>query len=573
MKISSLLLTLLAATALQLSAATVPVRTDVSALNTGNAEQQYRHRSFGAYLPQSAIRQKLKIGGYSSFENPTGIFFREGESVTLQLKGSAGQQLKLIVHDFEKDGAHDEYPLKEGENKLNIKHKGLGYVDYRSETPAKAPQVKADITGGSINGIFTRADNGATWQKLLAEAKCNILDIMGERCQLTYDIEGLKKGCPNEGPEMLKLYDEIIRMEQEDILGWHLDKSHPGNHIHGRVQWRGFMHADGMGAAYIFDAIPGITNPKKLREAAWGVAHEFGHVNQTSPGMKWIGTTEVTNNICSAWVNYRLHPERLRLEHEVTANAEGERMLGGRFDCYINNAIVRRRLWQFHGGPDFDGIKKAPTDHPGDHFVSVCPLWQLQLYHAVVRKDADFYPRIFANVRATDESKMSNGELRVLFFKRACDSAKLDLSEFFVKTGMLAPVDRLVRDYSTEHLTITEKMCLDAINYASRYPRPDSSVLYYLCGNNADIFRKKLNVVVPKDKQAPAIVNTHMEIPADLWKNAVAFEAYKGKKLLHVSLRGLNHEDKASTTVVCPEGTDCVKAVQWNGKRYKVMGK
>lgn len=561
-------------------AAGVPLRTKISHLNKGGESEMnksYRNRVLGSYLTNEAFRKITKTGNYSSFVNPLGIFFEEGDQATLTISGVKGEQrFKLIVHDFEQGGTHDEYPLREGKNTITIKHRGLSYFDYRCENLNSAPPVNVRIEGGKINGIFTRADSVATWKRLLALAKknkCNILDIMGERCQLTYDVEGLSKGCPEGGPEMLKLYDYLMKLQQNDILGWDLDGTHPGNPIHGRAMWGGYMHADGLGAAFHYRTIPGISNPENLRRGAWGVAHEFGHVNQTKRGMCWTGMTEVTNNICSSWANYKLFPQEMRLEHEVTPNAEGERMRGGRFDCYINNALVRKRLWLYHGGPDSGGSNPDELGkRAGDVFVTLCPFWQLQLYMAVARNHPSFYPNIFHDVRMKDDSGMSNGEAQMLFMKRACDSAKLDLTDFFLQLGMLSPMDRVMNDYAVQYITITREMCDDVIRHAKRYPKPDSRVIYYVTANTVDIFRNKANVK-PERKQAKPedIVNGHLEIPADQWQNAVAFEAYKGKELLHISLRGLNHNDPQATTVVCPPGTDLVKAVQWDGKRYTVL--
>lgn len=566
----TLLLALLTAP-LSLAAGSVPKGTDISTLNKGAIEQNYRNRSFRAYLPVREVSRRAKIGSYSAFENPTGIFFREGEKATLTVAGSRGQEIKLIVRDFEQGGTHDEYPLSEGKNTITLRHQGLGYIDYRSLEPHKAPAIRISFQGGQINGIFARGDSAATWKRLLENAKCNILDIVGERCQLAYCVDGLRKGCPEKGPELIKTYDRIIELEQDGILGWNTYKCHPGNHIFGRVQWGGYMHADGLGAAFHTSTIPGISDVKGLRRGAWGVAHEFGHVNQARPGMTWVGLTEVTNNIFSAWVNYNLCPEDMRLEHERTQNADRDVMIGGRFDCYINNAIVRRRLWQYHGGPD-DGNTTPPGHSTGDHFVSVCPLWQLQLYCAVARGKSTFYPSIFQNVRQTDEKGMTNGQLRVLFFKRACDAAKLDLSEFFVKTGILVPMDRLVRDYNNAHLTITRAMCAEALRYASRYPKPDSSVIYYISSDNVNIFAQRRNLPAAIKEFPPSdIVNNRLEVPAGACDNAVAFEAYKDKQLLRVSLKGLNHADHTATTVICPPGTTTVKAVQWDGKRSTIL--
>lgn len=565
-----LLLTLIPASPAQ-DAAEIPQGSDFSTLNKGSREKSYRHRTFRAYLSNDELRRRLKVSNYSSFENPVGILVCQGDQISITLTGSLpGNPLALIVRDWEESGQQESYPLREGKNSLTMRGSGLMYLDYRSSAPQSTPPVSVDIEGGVINGVFTRGDDNATWKKLLADAKYRVMDIIGERCQLIYDVPTLRQHCPDNGSDMLAVYDHIIELEQNDVLGWKRDHCHPGNHIHGRVQWTGFMHADGIGAAFHVSALPELVNLKRLPDNSWGIAHEFGHVNQTRPGMRWVGMSEVTNNICSAWVNYCLNPRSMRLEHETVQNADNEVMRGGRFDCYINNAIVRRRLWQYHGGPDFDGILKPPGKMTGDHFVTVCPLWQLMLYLTVARGNTDFYPAIYSNVRATDESKMTNGQLRTLFFKRACDAAKLDLSDFFLALGMISPINRLVEDYGSSFMTVTRQMCRDAISHAHRFPKPDSSVIYYITANSVHIYKQKLPVSPPPVDLALSISKGRMEIPAGVWSNAVAFEAYNGKKLLRVSLLGLNHDDNASTTVICPKGTNCVKAVQWDGKRYTI---
>ena len=548
----------------------VPRYTDYTDINQGPPEQKYRDRTFRAYLSKDAFCRRMKTRAYSSFENPTGIFFSPGEEVTITLSGCQGAPVTLIVHDFERGGTHDEYRLNEGENTLRIKNRGLGYLDYRSDAPESAPPVKVSIHGGQINGVFTPQDDHATWKRLLRDAKCNILDLLGERCQLTYDVESLRKYCPEKGPELLALYDRIIEMEQNDVLGWKYDGSHPGNHIHGRVQWSGFMHADGYGAAFHYQTMSGLANPDELRKSAWGVAHEFGHVNQTCPGMKWGGTTEVTNNICSACVNYHFNPSEARLEHESSGNADKTYMRGGRFDCFIHSAVVEHQVWQFQAGADHGLYKPLGRQEGGDPFVAVIPFWQLYLYNTQARGNERFLPAIYHDVRTTDESKMTNGELRMLFLKRACDAAKLNFSRYFLQVGMAAPLDREVDDYGISFITVTEDMVQEALDYAARYPEPDSSVICYISANNVDIFRKKLPV--EKSPNAPNIQLPvqQVDIPPDAWKNAVAFEAYNGDRLLRVSIRGLNHEDNETTTVICPPETDTLKAVQWDGTRITI---
>ena len=548
--------------------ADIPAGTDYSTLNSApDREAAYRNREFRAYLPLESICQRLCTGNYSAFENPTGIFFTAGESVTVEIAGEVPEGVSFIIHNFDRDGGHEEFPLKSGKNEFTTPVQGLGYLNYRADAPQQAPALQVKISGGYVNGVFTQHDDAAVWAHMLAHARGNILDILGERVQLAYSVEALRKHCPKRGPELVAIYDEVLRMQQ-DMLGWERDNCHPGAHLHGRVQWRGFMHADATGTAYVYSAMNEVADVDALKNSVWAIAHEFGHLNQCRPAMMWAGSAEVTNNIFSAWCCYNINPEFCRLEHERTSVMGYHRsMRGGRMDCYINSALVRRQLWQFMTGPD-GGISSVPANRTGDHFVSVCPMWQLQLFFAVARGNNELYPYVFHHARQQPKDT-PHGQLRVLFCTRAADAVQLDLSEFFVRTGMLAPMNRYVEDYQGHWVTITPEMCREAIAHMRRYPKPDTSVIYYVTANSVHIFRDRLPVQASPDF-VPNVDKGIITIPGDTWKNAVAFECYRGKRLVRVALRGLNHEDNATTDLIVPKGVTSIKAVQWDGTRYTI---
>lgn len=566
----SLLLTL--ALACCAAFADVPAGTDISTLNkTDNPEQSYRHRDFKAYRPLEALHKRLKIANYSSYENPTGIWFTAGQTAKVTLTGDAPVTLKL--RSFYKDGQNTDFELKPGENVITIPHDGALYVDYRSETPETAPAVHLDIEGGAINGVFTKYDDKETWKKLVANAVAPTLDCMGERCQLVLDLQNIRDEVPNDGDVTLANYDKIIEIEQKEVLGWDRYKLHPGNHIMGRVMYNGFMHADGLGAAFINTCMGPIINPATMLNQSWGIAHEFGHVNQTRNSMMWTGMTEVTNNICSALVNYRLAPENLRLEHETGCIPEGIWLRGSRYDSFVNSAVVHHQMWQFQAGPD-NGSTPVDGANVGDPFVICIPFWQLQLYCGEALHNPMFYPTIFETARNTDETGMTMGDMRLRFMENACDSAKLDLTDYFLATGMLTPMNRMVGDYASHIITITKEMCLDTIKHIKdkKYPKPETSVIYYISGNNMPIYRDKLPLE-PSPDFKPEIKDNRFTVPAGTWKNAVAFEVYAKGELVRVCLLGLNHEDNVTTDVLLPEGADEVKAVQWDGKRESIWTK
>ncbi len=557
-----------------LMAAALPAGTDSSQINKSD-ESAYRQRVIRAYLPLELLSEQLKVGNYSAFENPTGIFFLQGDDATITLSPEAtAQQISLVVHDFGESGRQTRYPLKVGANNIKMSSQGLAYIDYRSEQPQQAPAIKVSIEGGEINGLFGLSDSKEDWVRLLAGAKTDMIDLIGNRVQLVFNVKALRENCPEDGPALLALYDEIIAQQQK-LMGWDREGIHPGNHILGRNIWRGFMHADGIGAAFHHDTMRGIGNPKNLRDTSWGVAHEFGHVNQLSPVFCWVGTKEVTNNLYSYWSNYLLNPDNMRIEHEVCATANGT-LRGGRLHDYIQSSIIDKRVWQYQVGPDFSNYNdesrsKAEevkaTKHSFDHFVNLGPIWQLQLYMEVALGKKDFYPKVFQSLRKGDADKISHGQQRINFMKAACDASGFNLTRFFVITRMLAPINRWKDDYGSAMLTITPEMIEDFLRHAQQYPAANSSVIQYISANSVDIFKNK-QAITPGQQLLPN--NGELIVPANQWQGAVAFEVYEGKKKIAISLLGLGHKDNKTTVVFVPKNATSVKAVSWDGKRYVI---
>ncbi len=551
----------------------MPVYTDYSRLNTDMAEMDraYRQREFRAYKPVHEVSQALKIARYSSYENPTGIAFEEGDTIRIDMTGKPRTRVELVLRDFRHPGAESRHEIKNGSNTFTASHFGHAYIDYRDSEPDTAPPINLAIKGGRINGVFTHHDDAKVWKAMLARAGSEWLDIMGRRTQWVLDLKALRERCPEKGPELVKLYDEQMKLEQQ-LLGWEWEGIHPGNHVMGRTNWNTstYMHADGIGASFVITATPGLADVEVVRQSgAWGTSHEFGHLNQTRPGMMWTGTQETTVNLFSQLVNFTFNPGEVRLEHENCRTLEGPWVRGGRFDCYINSAIVNRELWQFQRGPD-DG-NRHPGPICGDCFVILCPMWQMYLYNTVARGNELFYPGIFKDVRDTDESKWTVGQVRMKYLDRCCNAARLDFSDFFLETGMLAVMNRYVNDYASHWVTITEDMCAAALRHAAQYPKPDSPVIFYITVNNVNIYRDRLPITPSPDFKPSPIPHPspRFTVPADKWANAVAFEVYDSSgRLIRICLRGLNQKDNASTDVLLPQGATTVMAVSWDGKRY-----
>ncbi len=533
-------------------------------------QKQFRTQSYIAYPPVKSTAAQLKTNSYSQFENPTGIAFAAGETITLDVAPLQEQTLELRITDFSTERMQDSsYPLKSGKNTIVAKNSGHGYISYFTDKYKTARPVTISIAGGTVNGYFDSSRHtNRDWKNLLASATSPILDIRGKYVQLAYPVAALREQCPGDGLGLIGIYDRIISIQQE-IMGLDKYKCRPKNHMFGRVIWKGFMHADGYGAAFHNNTMKNLANIAAIKKDPWGIAHEFGHVNQVRPGMKWAGTGETTNNIYSIWTKYLFSPEYINLEHHKKDDTFGNRVEGGRFNAYLNSAVIAGEPWIALKGPD---KMKDYERGNGDHFVKLCPLWQLMLYFQVAGKgNPDFLPDIFQKVRQTDESGISHGQLHTNFLKNLCDATRQNLTGFFKASGMLTPIDRNIRDYGDYQLTITQKDCDDVVAYASKYPQPESPVIHYMTSGSVKAYKEKLPVS-GQYEQGITAGEGNLNISADAWKNVTVFETYKGDTLERISILYTGSPDKTYTIVPYPEGSTRIEAVSWDGKRTLVYG-
>lgn len=532
-----------------------------------------RVAEYQPYMTVESLSARLKTSGYNQFENPTGIYFRANERAVIFVDDVTAS-ISLCVVDWSKEGNETKsyYILTSGANLLTITNKGLGYISYYTDQYDSAPNVKIHIATGLLNGYFDyeRGDQNAYWQSLLENPEtqeCEILDIRGKYVQLAFDKASLSANNSDRGREMIAEYDNIIKMEQ-DVMGIDQFNLRKTNRMFARRSYSGNPNANSLGVSF-----PALNvKPENIRANSWEIGHEFGHVNQVRPGLKWQGTTEVTNNIYSATVQYHYTPDNLRLEQEKIGDGEGgAAMVGNRFNCYFNNGIVKGQNWLFQKGQN----NPNPSTGAGDLFVRLCPFWQLQLYNNIAGLGAkDFYPQIIEIIRNTDESGLSDKELQFNFLRNTCNVMQTNMLDFFEKCGMLKTIDREVSDYGGNRtLTITEQDIADfkAEIEGLQYKAPESPVVYYISGNSVNAFKNRAAVQGTTGAGVSGSGSTRL-VTAAAWKNVVVFETYAGSELLKVTLPFTNYADKSATTVAYPDGSTRIEAVAWDGTRTLVYG-
>ncbi len=524
------------------------------------------------YYDIHLLARQLKTSRYSPFENPTGLYFTAGETICVTVPDLQGYQLSLLLVDFSKPAKGERkekttvFELKKGDNEFPASHKGLVYVSYYVKDYRKAPELELTFHTGRNNGVFNACHHtNAEWKQMLDNAVADVIDMQGKYIHLTFDVKTLREKGSDCGVEMIRMYDRIILWQQE-MLGIDRFGHRTNNHMFGRISWSGPPNANVKGVS--FPRTSSIIRPEDIRTSNWVIGHEFGHVNQVRPGLKWHGTTEITNNIQAAWIQYLLRPEGpFRLEHSKTSDGTGQKIHGGFFNWHFNHCIVQQKPLLYNPSVPF-----TPHSDNRNPFVRLCPFWQLQIYNELTNLGrSDFYAYISEIVRRTDEQNLTVGELQLNFVRNACDVMQEDLTAFFIKCGILRAVDTEIGDYGgNRHLSISQKQVEETVRYASRYPKPKSPVMHYITMNSVKAFREQLPVQGVTGKGI-RMEGESCHISHDIWKNVVVFEACQGDKLQHVSMVGTGSEDNTATIAYFPKGCDRLVAVSWDGKRTDVF--
>lgn len=540
----------------------------------GTHETEYRVQDYRAYRNPHDLAQELQTGAYSQFENPTGIFFEEGERVLVFIGDTHGNSVSLRVRDFGRSGEDHSYRLSSGINMLVMRGRGNGYFNYYlpgDEYKAALPIRVHIARGGRVNGVFDiRRHTNADGERLLENAVSPIMDLYGEHVQLAFSVESLKAHSRNNLRDLLRIYDSIVE-DQFKIMGLFAHERVPSNRPFGRTVWRGYMFRDGLGAGFNENTMRSLAHHQRLKRNSWGPAHEFGHINQTRPGLMWVGTTELTNNKFSAYTQWRLTPDNLRLEHERIG---GE--IGGRFNAYLKNAHIENQEWGLQGGPD-RAYGERNGSWGGDHFVKLVPLWQLTLFFHIAGEGNEwhrpyFWGDVYEAVRNSEDRGVPHGQLQVDFVKHVCDAVGYDLTDFFVRIGMLQEVDKYFSDYSARQKTITAEMIREAIAHASQYPKHSlNDTLHFISGNSYHAYRDQLSLEGATGEGLERIDGGY-RIDHSVWKNATVFETFAGNELIQLTVVGTGSpHPRDFTEVSFPKNATHIFAVGYDGSRKAVI--
>ena len=469
------------------------------------------------------------------------MYVKSGEELVVCVGDiPSGERIGLTVMDWEQGYSATNYTLQPGINKITSTSKGLLYVIYNTENYESVSPVKIHIATGTFNGEFDLSKHSDTdWQNLLKSASVSgYLDLRGEYAQLTFPISYYKNNVSSP-TDLLKAYDKMVWLEH-DLMGLHKYNHTIKNRMffHAITDDGSYMYATSYRTAYHVGTLNEILNVNKFKTSGiWGPAHEVGHMHQTRPGLKWVGTTEVTNNIHSLHVQTTFG-NRSRL---ITENmGDGTTRFEKAFASLIAGKIA-------HG-------------KEGDVFCKLVPFYQLYLYSTKINTQyEDYYKDLHELIRQQADpanADTKNGICQLNFVKMTCDLLELDLTDYFRAWGFLREIDERIDDYGVARLWITTDQITEIENYiASKGYSQAPDGLIYLNDDNIAYFTNG------QAMQEGTATRSGNRITVSNSSNVVAFEVYQNETLV----KAFNN-----TAFNVPEGTVIIKAVSASGERKVV---
>jgi hypothetical protein len=438
-------------------------------------------------LPEpTALATINKTARYGILDNPTGIYATAEEDIIV-LVGETSAYPSLAILKTDGRGDRSTFSLRRGVNKIHAPHGGLMYILYHTLTGTEPP-IKINIVTGKVNGYFDRVKHTdpGDWKRLLDAATFSYFDVKGRYAILSLQTAAFRQYCPASGPEVIDHFDDLVYSEQE-FQGMVKYNTLNKTRI---VLLTGEMNPGVAAYATDYLTVYGLGGQRDLLDlnvlkskssttggGAWMPAHEIGHVNQTRPGLKWLGMTEVTNNILSQYITTKWGI-RSRLNDEPVGG--GKNRYQKAVDEIVNVAL--------------------PHNEHGDVFCKLVPFWQLKLYMVDALGKADFYKDVYQKVRTNADPKAStagstvDGMCQLEFAKIVCEVSGLDMTDFFIDWGFLRPVSLTVKDYSTNPF-IVKQADVDAIKAAiaamnlPKPPVPAGRHIYEITDSNWGDFK------------------------------------------------------------------------------------
>jgi hypothetical protein len=437
-----------------------------------NKIDQRRIQECISYPNPSASADQNKSNKYGYVDNVTGIYLESNKDACIFVQDGLVAPLTARIINHTLVGLnYVDVPLKSGINKFKPSGSGLVYLIYSSNTPSK---VKVYFARGQVNGYYDIDKNQpGDWNKIISNTVYSNLDLKGKYSVITFTTSALQAGITQANiNDYIKTWDDIVYNEQEFTGLVKYNKMHNTRmYCKAVTDPDAYMYATDYFTAFQVGTLNNLNTPEKLRGSGiWGPAHEIGHVNQLRPGLKWPGTTEVTNNILSLYIQTTFNG--------LSASRIQSEDLGGGLTRY------QKAFNLFFTDPTHNHFLDS------DVFCKLVPFWQLQIYFSNVKGYTDFYKDVFEKLRIMQNPSLNEAHLE--FMKVCCDLTHEDLTDFFTEWGLLRSFTASINDYATYNLNVTQSSIDAAVSYvkAKGYGKP-SNPIQYIQDNTVDLYKNQ----------------------------------------------------------------------------------
>lgn len=473
-------------------------------------------------VPHPDVDAKLfRTNTMSLLDNVTGMYIPEaGKEHIILLDEDYGQTITISVIDWVNNeglcqNKEADYAIGKGRNKITIRHKGLIYIKYHTDDYRNVKPVKVNFPTASVNGYFDlnkhKPEDFYDILKLASSTEQPHFDMVTSNCVLNYPkthilSSTLLNSASNFGraEELLKIYDTVFRI-QEIVQGHDkykaagLQRGHRNKMLFSTTYGSTYGFSAAYRTGYNSKSMAyDVTNPTKLWNktatsfnnnivgSIWGLAHELGHSNQTT-AFKWIGLTEVTNNLMCAITQTIFYGEgHTTLRYNDHFN-KGMRDIATRMVTDRDGTVRRMTHCESVNTPSVGNVNGGV-----DPTTQLMPFWQLYMYYHLALGKTDFYPDFYELCRTCAEQPSTDAgqsQYMVDFMKRISDAAGEDLSDFCKAWGLPGVNNRMkVTHYGTRYITTTQEQIDEAAAYCSKYPKPRLNP-FYINDTNIDMFR------------------------------------------------------------------------------------
>ncbi|MFV0555284.1 MAG: M60 family metallopeptidase [Mangrovibacterium sp.] len=438
-----------------------------------------------SYEPCNSISQdiySMKAGQYGLLSNATGIYVKSGEKIVVLAENIESKNVYIRLINPAAPAEYSTYQVADGIISFTMNFAGHLYVDYHT-VDAAGESVSIHISGGVCNGVFRKGDTSFNKNKSASE----YIDLMGEKAHLLYRKVDLSSNASTLNT-LLEKYDQIISLQQKftGITKYEVQ-------VKNKLSFIAVENPTHYVKTYIELANNEMeylcTATKITGEYLWELSHKIGKVNIIAP-MNYTSLTETMPNLYTLYVEEQLGVASSSYYPRSELYADG----------FANILVPEASLTSFNDTYNFKNER-------------IMPFWQLYLYAAMVKNDAEFYADLHHKLQ--DKTATLNAYLP----QAASELLAVDLSSFFTSWGF------------------------GAVAKASGFP-PAPAGLKYITEDNALMFK------YPKTPVAGTYTRVSNAITITGSENIVAYEVRHSYYPTHISLSAKFSVEEWKTSMV-----------------------